>query len=186
MERVSGADLIYDICYLASEKGYSVFLLGGWPTNFWGKPIKNAQFDLADEASKVLLQMFPKLKIVGATSQFSYLPKDDSATIKFIQEKMSYKGIKAIDILFVCYGQNNQEKWIHRNWSKIPARLSLGLGGTFDYVSGHKHRSPRLFVRFHIEWLYRLITQPWRIKRIAKSCFLFPYLVITKSAKCKI
>jgi exopolysaccharide biosynthesis WecB/TagA/CpsF family protein len=180
-KRVSGADLIYDICALAEERGYSVFLLGGWPTDFWGRPMENPNFDLAQEASKKLLALFPRLNIIGATSEFSYKDKDDADSICYIKEEMLHKGVIDIDILFVCYGHKSQEKWLQRNMLKIPAKLGLGLGGTFDYVTGRKKRSPKLIKKYNIEWLYRLVTQPWRIKRIFNSSVVFIYALIVNN-----
>lgn len=181
-ERIGGADLIYDICELASENGYTVFFLGGWPTDFWGKPVhpKDAMVDLATKAAESLKQKYPKLKIIGATSQFNYTKGDDKNTISYIKEQMLSKGVTSIDILFVCYGALRQEKWIDRNAHYIPTRVALGLGGTFDYISGFKKRSPKFIRKLNLEWLFRLVIQPWRIKRIFISCIVFPFLVIKR------
>jgi len=181
-ERIGGADLIYDICELANEKGYTVFLLGGWPTNFWGKPVyqNSMGIDLATKAAESLKQKYSNLKIIGATSQFNYKEEDDKKTISYIKEQMLSKGVNSIDILFVCYGASKQEKWIERNAHCIPTRIALGLGGTFDYISGFKKRSPKFIIKLNLEWLFRLITQPWRIKRIFISCIVFPSLVIRR------
>lgn len=180
-KRVSGADLIYDICELAEKEGFSIFLLGGWPTDFWGRPMKNPNFDLAQEASKKLLSLYPRLKIIGATSKFSYGDKDDEDSLCYIKEEMLRENVTDIDILFVCYGHGAQEKWLQRNIFKIPAKLGLGLGGTFDYVTGRKKRSPKLIKKYNIEWLYRLVTQPWRIKRIFNSSVVFIYSLIVNN-----
>ncbi len=65
--------------------------------------------------------------------------------------------------------------------SKIPAKLSVGVGGTFDYISMVKHRAPDLMIDLNLEWLYKLITQPWRIKRIISAYPIFPLRVYLSS-----
>ncbi len=180
-QRVSGADLIYDCCSLAESKGYNVFLLGGWPTDFWGRPLKNPGFDLATEAANSLKEKYPNLNIIGSTSKFGPNTSDDAETLKYIQEQMKIHGVSHIDMLFVCYGHSKQEKWLQRNMSFIPAKLGLGLGGTFDFVSGRKSRAPLWLQKMHLEWLYRLITQPWRIKRVLKSTVYFMSYLVYKA-----
>lgn len=176
-ERIDGVTLVYDLANLAEKNRYSVFLLGGWPKDYWGRPLKKPNFDLAHLTGKKLKQKYPDLKLIGATSIFSYKKKDDVKTINYIKERMKAKNVDKIDILVVCYGHKNQEKWIKRNGKKIPAVLGIGAGGSFDYISGTKPWAPRIIRKMHIEWLYRLITQPWRVKRIFMSFLVFPLLV---------
>jgi N-acetylglucosaminyldiphosphoundecaprenol N-acetyl-beta-D-mannosaminyltransferase len=182
-ERIDGVSLVYDLAAIAEKKGYSIFLLGGWPTNFWGKPLSNPGYDLAEKAGKNLVKLYPNLRLIGATSDFSYKEKEDASTITFIKEKMQKANVEKIDILIVCYGHKNQEKWIARNASKIPARLAMGAGGSFDYISGEKSWAPKWIKELHVEWLYRLITQPWRLKRVFMSFPVFPIKVFLHSLK---
>ncbi len=177
-ERVGGADLIYEISALAERRGYSVFLLGGWPKDFWGRTIKSPGYDLAEKAADTLRRMYPRLNIIGATSQFGPNFADDDKTLDYIRTCMKRKAAQHIDIVYVCYGHPRQEKWVFRNMSKIPAGLGVGLGGTFDYIAGIKRRCPKFLADIHLEWLFRLVTQPWRFKRIVTSFLLFPIKVI--------
>jgi len=82
-------------------------------------------------------------------------------------------------IVFVALGAPEQELWIaeHQDWLKT-ASIALGIGGTFDYLSGTIKRAPR-FVRFlGLEWLWRLIRRPLRMmRRIYRSVILFPLLI---------
>lgn len=176
-ERVSGVELSYALCELAVSRGYNVFLLGGWPKDFFGRPLESPSYDLAQKAASNLKNQFPGLKVIGATSGFSHLPKDDVSTLNYIHSQMKKASVRKIDILLVCYGQSNQEKWIQRNAGKIPARVALGVGGSFDYIAGIKKRAPSYIRDIHMEWLYRLVTQPWRIKRIFGSFPAFPLKV---------
>ena len=76
--------------------------------------------------------------------------------------------IPKTDILFVAFGAPKQEKWIAENLEKIPVKVAMGVGGAFDYISGRVPRAPAWIRRLSLEWLFRLIIQPWRIKRQLK------------------
>jgi N-acetylglucosaminyldiphosphoundecaprenol N-acetyl-beta-D-mannosaminyltransferase len=70
-----------------------------------------------------------------------------------------------VDILFVAFGAPKQEFWIDKNLDKIPVKVAIGVGGAFDYISGKIPRAPKFIRNIGFEWLFRLIVQPWRIKR---------------------
>lgn len=82
-----------------------------------------------------------------------------------------------IDILFVAYGFPKQEEWIYDNLENIPVKVAMGVGGAFDYISGKMPRAPRVLQKLGLEWLFRLIVQPWRIKR-QLALIEFVWLVI--------
>ena len=72
------------------------------------------------------------------------------------------------DVLIVCLGFPAQEKWIRENIARLPhVKLALALGGSIDVWSGNSSRAPKLFIKLGLEWLWRLIRQPSRIKRMA-------------------
>lgn len=73
--------------------------------------------------------------------------------------------LNPIDILFVAFGAPKQEFWIKENLDKIPVKVSVGVGGAFDYISGRVPRAPFFVRKLGMEWLFRLVIQPWRIKR---------------------
>ena len=83
------------------------------------------------------------------------------------------------DILFVGFGHGKQEKWIYKNFKNTPAKIQMGVGGAFDYLSGRVVRAPRVVRVLGFEWLFRLLVQPWRIKRQLKL-LLFIVMVLTK------
>ncbi len=172
-ERITGVDLAYDLLSLAHKNGYSVFLLGGWPKDFLGRPLKIPEKDLAQDTAERIKALYPGINIVGATSQFSYNEADDQNTISYIKRKLKDSGRDSLDLLFVCYGHVKQEKWICRNSDKIPASISVGLGGTFDYISESRSRAPKILRKLNLEWFYRLLSQPWRFRRISTSISLF-------------
>jgi len=74
------------------------------------------------------------------------------------------------DILLVGLGSPKQEKFIYENLSKMPSvKLAIGVGGAFNFISGHIKRAPKTFQKLYLEWLWRLIVQPKRFKRILKG-----------------
>src|SRR3989344_7671561 len=165
---LSGSDLIYDICNFASKNNLNIFLLGGKYRN------SSLKTDMSQDTMKVLSNMYPTLKIVGATSKFSSEDIDDTRTLDYIHDCMHNCNTNKIDILLVSYGHPKQEKWIKRNMYRIPSCISIGMGGTFDYVTNFMKRPPKYIIDVHMEWLYRFIYQPFRIKRIVKAFPLFP------------
>lgn len=144
--RVSGIDLMERLISEASKKAYTVGFLGG-------------RKNVAKKAAENLQKKFPKLKISFAESggeidqegKYLKLPKE----LKILN----------CDILFVAFGAKKQEKWISRNIQAISVKVAMGVGGAFDYFSGEIRRSPKILRDLGLEWLFRLLTEPWRIKR---------------------
>jgi len=84
------------------------------------------------------------------------------------------------DIIFTALGAPRQEMWIHKNLRKIPtAKIAMGVGGAFDFISGKVPRAPRKLQKAGVEWLWRFILQPWRLRRIFNAVVIFP-LAVTK------
>jgi len=146
-EKIVGADLIWDLAKLAADNNLSVYLLGGFG-------------DTAKLASEKLKVKSEKLRISG----WSNKNPDDPTVIDDVNKVSP-------DLLFVAYGPIRQEKWIAENLSKLNVKLAVGLGGSFDYIAGKKSTPPK-FIRYSgLEWLWRLITQPYRAKRIFNATF---------------
>ena len=80
-------------------------------------------------------------------------------------------------LLFVALGHGKQEKWIDKNLKKLKVKVAMGVGGALDYVAKPWLRAPKLLQLLGLEWLWRLIVQPWRIKR-QLALFKFIYLVL--------
>jgi len=97
--------------------------------------------------------------------------------------RRKYKGLEISEnnpaIFFVALGAPKQEKWIDENLKKMPnVKLAVGVGGSFDFISGNIKRAPQFIRLLGLEWLWRLILQPWRIKRILNAVIIFPWLVL--------
>jgi len=88
------------------------------------------------------------------------------------------------EILLVALGMPKQEKWINENLKKMPSvKLAIGVGGAFDFISGKTKRAPRFLQSLGLEWFWRFILQPWRIKRIFNAIIIFPLLVLKEKIK---
>lgn len=174
-EGITGVDLFYNLMKASEEKNYSVFLLGGFT-----KAVPNTSGLTAEK----LKEKYPKLNIIGSSSVFSCEEHDDDKTLAYIKSCMETHRVKKLDILAVAYGQVKQEKWIDRNASKIPATISIGLGGTFDYISGTTPRAPYVLRRLYLEWLYRLIKEPKkRFRRVLNAFPIFPLKVFLSTLR---
>ena len=181
-ERISGVRLVEEICRICNDRGYTLFLLGGWPRDTFGRDVVSGS-DMATQTAAVIKQKYPKIKIIGSSSQFKRSEKDDVLTVAMIRKCMQDSNVEHIDFLLVAYNHLHQEKWILRNSYKLPARISIGVGGTFDYLSGYKKTSPEKIGRRNLEWLFRLVTQPWRFVRISKAFPIFPLKIYLESLK---
>lgn len=90
------------------------------------------------------------------------------------------------EIVLVGFGAPRQDLWIAENLDRMPStKIAAGVGGTFDFMAGSIKRSPKIMRSLGLEWLWRLIIQPWRIKRINKAVIVFPYLIIKDRLKKK-
>ena len=148
-EQITGRELVYDIAQLAAEKNYSLTLVGG-------------RANVAEQSAVELKKIYPGLNIKLAVSSRPF----DQAMVSEISQANS-------DILLVAYSPPRQELWIAQNLQKLNCRFAIGLGGTFDYVAGIKPLAPNFWHYIGIEWLWRLITQPHRLKRIWRAVPVF-------------
>lgn len=162
VERITGVDFSWALFKLAEEKGYSVYLLGG-------------KQGIAEMARDNILKVHPNLNIVGTSAG----QPDEKSMNDVIAARP--------DILLVAFGAPKQEIFIFdlihyfSNFgfriSDLP-RLSLGVGGTLDYIAQKVPRAPMWLRRLGLEWLYRLILQPSRINRIITATIRFPLAVL--------
>ncbi len=159
-QRITGVELVRELCAIAEEKHKKVYFLG-------------ASNEVAMKAAQNAKRMFPNLKIVGAENEFSIFGKmKDEKVVKKINKKKP-------DILFVAFGAPKQEKWIYYNIPKLETvKIAVGVGGTFDYLSGKVKRAPAKIRSLGLEWLYRLYREPWRWKRIINATVIFPINVL--------
>lgn len=143
--RIPGQMYFRSVIEYGSEAGWTFYLLGG-------------KGDVPKLAAENVQKMFPKVKIVGYHE--GYFEKDSEE--KVIEEINNLQP----NVLFVAMGAPIQEKWIYNNKNKLKVDVATGQGGTFDYEAGNIKRAPRIIQKLGIEWLWRLILQPTRIKRM--------------------
>lgn len=154
-QRITGADLIDDICKIAEQNLCSIYFLGG-------------EQDVAKKTAENLKQKFQNLMIAGTQDG---MPAGQT-NLELIKNSSP-------DILLVAFGQVKQEKWIKDNLTKLPSvKIAIGVGGAFDYISGKIKRAPKIFKSLGLEWLFRLIVEPKRWRRIYNAVIKFPILVI--------
>jgi len=146
-ERIHGVDLVKSLCKEISKQPITVGFLGAGP-------------NIAELTAECLKRKFPGLKVGLISQEWSENLKN-----------------KPVDILFVAFGSPKQEIWISKNLEKLPAKVVVGVGGAFDFISGKVRRAPLFIRRLGLEWLFRLIIQPWRIKRQLRL-IQFVYLVL--------
>lgn len=157
-ERLSGSDIILDICRITAENDYSLFILGG-------------ERDVSLEARLTLEKMFPKLIIAGIKGGFV---KDSISDEELTEAVNKAKP----DVLFVALGHPYQEKWIFHNLDKMPTvKIAIGIGGSLDFLSGKVRRAPQWMQKINLEWIYRLIQEPRRYWRIKRAVWEFPKMV---------
>jgi N-acetylglucosaminyldiphosphoundecaprenol N-acetyl-beta-D-mannosaminyltransferase len=145
-ERVAGSEFIYDLAELAAEEGWSLFLLGAAP-------------GVAEEAAAVFQRFYPGLRVAG-----SYAGSPDPAENDAIVQRINDSGAQ---LLYVAYGAPAQDRWIERNrYTLTHVRVAMGVGGALDFVSGRAVRAPEWVQNLGLEWLDRLIRQPWRWRRM--------------------
>ncbi len=145
-EKISGSDLFPRLCKIAAEKGYKLFFLGG-------------REGAAEKAAEVLRVKHPSLQIVGIDSPPFGFENDSRENDKIIQMIKDARP----DILFVGLGSPKQEKWIYKHKDKYQVPISIGIGVSFEFVSGMVKRSPVWMQKVGLEWFWRVLMEPKRL-----------------------
>jgi N-acetylglucosaminyldiphosphoundecaprenol N-acetyl-beta-D-mannosaminyltransferase len=157
-ERVSGIDLFHKLLQLASEKGYRVYFLG-------------AKSDILDNMIMNLKNKYIDLNIVGF--YHGYFQKDEEEYIaRQIRDSRA-------DMLFIGITSPKKELFIDKHLEFINIPFSMGVGGSFDIISGKTKRAPKWMQKNGLEWIYRIIQEPRRLwKRYAYTNTVFIYMVM--------
>jgi N-acetylglucosaminyldiphosphoundecaprenol N-acetyl-beta-D-mannosaminyltransferase len=162
VEKLSGSDLIFDICKKASLKKLKVFLLGG--------------LEISNKLSqKRLREMFPEIIIDGYSPPHSPYPFPKELNNLILQKIQNFSP----DILFVAFGPLKQEFWIEDNryfLEKIGVRFTMAVGGTFEMVAGIEKRAPVFIQKMGLESIWRLYQNPKRFGRFIKLFKFFKFI----------
>ncbi|MCX7994068.1 MAG: WecB/TagA/CpsF family glycosyltransferase [Fimbriimonadales bacterium] len=144
-ERVSGVDLVEQLTRLSHEKGYRLYFLGAAP-------------GVAERAAQNLLHKYPDAQIVGVQHGY-FQPTDEPALIAQIAAVRP-------DVLLVGMGMPRQEKWAWQHRHALSVPVMIGVGGSFDVYGGVVKRAPYWVQRIGCEWLWRLLQDPRKIKKV--------------------
>jgi len=164
IERIPGADLFWDLCKLSRDNHYRIYLIGG-------------KAGVGQRAKVNIQKRFKGIHIVGHIDGVDILPH------RVNNEITSEINKSKAQIVFVGLGAPKQELWIERNLDKINANIFIGVGGTLDFVSGRIKRAPKFMRKLGLEWLFRLIAEPSRYRRIYKATIIFSALVRQQAHK---
>jgi len=167
-ERITGADMVWEISKLAEKKNWSIFLLG-------------AADGIAAEAAKNLQWFYPNLKIAGITAGPPY--ENEESVIQQIKTSQP-------KFIFLAFPAKDQIRWIKTYKDQSKGSIFIGIGGALDFIAGGialnapennkqpAKRSPEWLQKHGLEWIWRLFTQPWRRTRIYTAVFDFSLHIV--------
>ena len=153
-ERIAGIDIANKLLELGSIQKKSIYLFG-------------AKQEVIDSMEEVIREKYPDLKLLGTSNGYE---KDKDKILEKIAKLKP-------DIVLVALGIPLQEKLIYKHLDEFDKGIFVGIGGSFDVISGHKKRAPKLFIKLNLEWLYRIIKEPKRLKRFYDSNVKFLFKV---------
>ena len=163
--RVAGSDLLPHLCERATAAGPTVYFLGG-------------RDDDAEKAAAILRAANPALRVVGIDNAFVSLDGDEEAR-RTDEGVLSRIAAASPDILFVGFGAKKQDVWIARHKARLAAKVAIGIGGSYRFVTGGNRRAPEWMRRRGLEWFHRLCQEPRRLfRRYARDIFLFSALAV--------
>jgi N-acetylglucosaminyldiphosphoundecaprenol N-acetyl-beta-D-mannosaminyltransferase len=159
---VSGSDLVVRLAELSHQKGYRIYFLG-------------AGEGVAEKTIEKLRMRYPNLQVAGAYAGSPRQEENEAIVQRILPTRP--------DILLVAYGAPKQDKWIARNLAQLNVPVCVGVGGSFDFIAGVTKRAPVWIQNLHLEWLHRLVMQPWRWRRIWNAVVVFSWLVLWSRLK---
>ena len=158
VERLPGIEFSEEVFKLAAMRGYRVAIVGS------SQPV-------LDQARQRLCEKYPGLNIVYTHKGFFESPEERSSTAEACAETHP-------QVVFVGLGVPRQEKWISDFASRFSGTAFIGVGGSLDVWSGITRRAPAWMRTLNLEWLYRISTEPHRLKRVYISLPMFVVKVL--------
>ena len=153
-ERITGIDIATFLLDEANKNKYSIYLFG-------------AKKEVITALLAVIAKNYPNIKVLGSSD--GYVKNRDKVMEKIVKLKP--------DICMVALGIPDQEKIIYKYLDKFEKGIFIGVGGSFDVLSGTKKRAPKIFIKLNLEWLYRIVTEPKRLKRFWNSNVKFMFRI---------
>lgn len=166
-ERVAGADLVPRLAQESADRQKSIYFLGG-------------RSDVGRQAADLLKKRYPDLKIAGTDAPFVHTEgialSGAEEEDQIIVERINRSGA---DILLIGFGNPKQEIWLDRNRNRLKVPVSIGIGGTYEFIVGSVARAPVWMQKTGLEWVYRITQDPWRLwKRYFVGFFKFGLMVL--------
>jgi N-acetylglucosaminyldiphosphoundecaprenol N-acetyl-beta-D-mannosaminyltransferase len=145
LKRIPGVEFMHDICNLAAKKKKSIFLYGSR--------------EVVNRAAAAALRLkYPQLRIAGRSH--GYVTESEMPNLV---QRINHSGA---EVLFLALGSPRQEKWFASHALELSnVKVCQGIGGTLDTIAGNVRRAPALWQKWSIEWLYRLLCEPKRLRR---------------------
>lgn len=156
-ERITGIDIAEYLLNVANENSYSIYLFGA----------KEEVINLLVDKIK---NEYQNIKILGYSN--GYVDDYDKVMKKIVKLNP--------DICMVALGIPLQEKLIYKYFKEVKKGIYIGVGGSFDVLSGSKKRAPKIFIKLNLEWLYRIVKEPKRIKRFWNNNIKFMFKIKKK------
>lgn len=144
-ERITGIDIASELLQIANKNGYSMYLFG-------------AKEEVIEKLVELIKKNYKGIKIIGYSN--GYIKEKDKVMKEIVKLKP--------DVCMVALGIPYQEELLYKYQDKFKKGIFIGVGGSFDVLSGTKKRAPKLFIKLNLEWFYRIFKEPKRIKRFLK------------------
>ena len=154
MERIAGVDIAEYLLKEASILKKKVYLFG-------------SKQEVIDGMKKVIEEKYSGIKLVGATNGYIEDKDKEFENIKIAKP----------DVVMVALGIPHQEKLIYKHLNEFDKGIFIGVGGSFDVLSGTKKRAPKIFIKTNTEWLYRIMCEPKRLKRFWNNNVKFMFKI---------
>lgn len=153
-ERITGIDIANELLKFGNEQKKSIYLFG-------------SKQEVIDSMKIVIKEQYPNLKLVGTSN--GYVTDKDKVFDEIVKLEP--------DIVLVALGIPLQEMLIYKHLNKFKKGIFVGVGGSFDVMSGMKKRAPKIFIKLNLEWLYRIMKEPKRLKRFYDSNVKFLFRI---------
>ena len=153
-ERITGIDIANELLKFGNEQKKSIYLFG-------------SKQEVIDLMKIVIKEQYPNLKLVGTSN--GYVTDKDKVFDEIVKLEP--------DIVLVALGIPLQEMLIYKHLNRFKKGIFVGVGGSFDVMSGMKKRAPKIFIKLNLEWLYRILKEPKRLKRFYDSNVKFLFKV---------
>lgn len=165
-QKLSGSDLIPELCAYAAEHDLAVFFLGGRP-------------GAAEGTAKRFAETYPGLRVAGTLSPPVGFEESAEANAQVLQTLRDSRA----DLCFVALGSPKQEAWMHANLHDSRVGVMIGVGAGLDFASGIVKRAPRPLQSLGLEWLWRLAREPRRLWRRYLVYDLFFFVLVWRELR---